>query len=338
MRDDWFADADVLGVARSVEPPGVLPYIARRLDAGSPAGEHEAELEVEALHVDATSFRVIRERSDGDEQRMAALILDVVRERGKLQNPWTGSGGILAGRVTRVGERFWQPQLLGELVVPLASLVAIPLRLDEVGSVSSPHVPARGRAIVTGRMSCAVVPDDLPLAVTMSALDVYPAASHARSLTRPGDHVLVLGAGNAGLLAAAAADEAGGVVTAVDVAQEALERVTAADEGARGRDRQRRGAARAGPARRSHARLHERPGLRGDGDPRHGGHRHGAVLLDRDVVPGRGARRRRDQLARAARDPERLHRGSRRVRARPAAAAAVAARGVRGVTHLRQER
>jgi L-erythro-3,5-diaminohexanoate dehydrogenase len=228
VRDAWFADAGVLGVARSVEPPGVLPYIARRLDAQSPAGEHEAELEVEALHVDATSFRVIRERCDGDEGRMAALILDVVRERGKLQNPWTGSGGILAGRVTRAGARFWQPELLGELVVPLASLVAIPLRLDEVGPVSSPHVPARGRAIVTGRMSCAVVPDDLPLAATMSALDVYPAASHARSLTRPGDHVLVLGAGNAGLLAAAAADEAGGVVTAVDVAPAALERVATA--------------------------------------------------------------------------------------------------------------
>ena len=230
----WYSDGDVLGVARSLDPPGVLPYIARRLDAETPARDHEVELDVELLHVDATSYREIRERCDGDGERMAALIADVVRERGKLQNPWTGSGGILAGRVARVGTRHWEPGLgIGELVVPLASLVAVPLRLDAVGPLAphDPHVPARGRAIVTGRMSCARVPGDLPVRATLSALDVYPAASHARALGRPGRHVLVLGAGHAGLLAAAAAHEAvgaEGLVTAVDRAPPALERIAAA--------------------------------------------------------------------------------------------------------------
>ena len=63
------------------------------------------------------------------------------------------------------------------------------------------------------------------------ALDVYPAASHARTLGRPGRHVLVLGAGRAGLLAAAAAHDAvgpAGLVTAVDLAPRALERIAAA--------------------------------------------------------------------------------------------------------------
>jgi L-erythro-3,5-diaminohexanoate dehydrogenase len=92
-------------------------------------------------------------------------------------------------------------------------------------------VPVRGRAIVTGRMPCAPVPDDLPLAVVLSALDVYPAASHARALAAPGAHVLVLGAGHAGLVAAAAAHGAAGPdghVTAMDASEPVLTRMRAA--------------------------------------------------------------------------------------------------------------
>jgi L-erythro-3,5-diaminohexanoate dehydrogenase len=66
----------------------------------------------------------------------------------------------------------------------------------------------------------------------LSALDVYPAASHARALARPGQHVLVLGAGHAGLLGAAAAHEAvggEGQVTALDASEAALARVQDAE-------------------------------------------------------------------------------------------------------------
>ena len=80
-------------------------------------------------------------------------------------------------------------------------------------------------------MACAPAPDDLPLSVVLSALDVYPAASHARALAAPGDHVLVLGAGHAGLLAAAAAHEAvgpDGHVTALDASAAALGRARTA--------------------------------------------------------------------------------------------------------------
>lgn len=237
--DAWSLDADRLGVHRSLEPPGALPHIARVLDAASPANEYEAELDVRMLAVDATSFGVLRRRNDGDPERMARAIREIVDECGKLQNPWTGSGGVLLGRVVSVGERHVNPGLevgeryvtpglaVGELVVPLASLIAIPLRLQDVGPVNpaSPHVPVRGRAIVTGSMLCATVPPDLPWPVALTALDVFPAASHARELAEPGAHVLVLGAGHAGLLAAAAARAAVGAegsVTTVDVSAAAL--------------------------------------------------------------------------------------------------------------------
>jgi L-erythro-3,5-diaminohexanoate dehydrogenase len=225
--------ADTIGIARALEPRGALPHAARVLDAETDAGEYEAALEVHTLAVDATSFQVLSERCQADPVRMASLIAEIVAERGKLQNPWTDSGGVVMGRISAVGRSYRMPELeVGETVVPLASLVAIPMRLEHVGPVdpSSTHVPARGRAIVTGGMLCARVPGDLPRGLVLSALDVYPSASYVRALASDDTHVLVLGAGHAGLLAVAASRDAGAVVTAVDLYDGALRRVTALDE------------------------------------------------------------------------------------------------------------
>jgi L-erythro-3,5-diaminohexanoate dehydrogenase len=229
------AEARRLGIHRSVTPAGALPHIADVLDPSEPANEYEVVLDVERLAVDATSFRAIRERSDGDPERMADTIAAIVSEHGKLQNPWTGSGGVLLGRVRSAGPSAATPGLgTGEAVVPLASLIAVPLALDDVGPVDPaiPHVPVRGRAIVTGAMFCGRLPDDLPTAVALTAFDVYPAASHTRALATPGSRVLVLGAGHGGQLAIAAAREAVGpeaTVVAVDVSSDALAHARAID-------------------------------------------------------------------------------------------------------------
>ncbi len=235
LLDPWRVESAQLGIERSLEPRGALPHIARVLDSATDATDHELAVEVEMLAVDATSFRVMRERAEGDPDRIGTLIATIVAEHGKLQNPWTGSGGVLMGRVSAVGTRRVAPvPTLAELIVPLASLIAIPLSLQSVGPVDpdSPHVPVRGRAIVTGSMLYASVPEDLPPSVTLTALDVYPVASHVRELAGAGSHVLVLGSGHAGLLAVAAAREAVGAtgqVTVVDVAPTALERARTID-------------------------------------------------------------------------------------------------------------
>jgi L-erythro-3,5-diaminohexanoate dehydrogenase len=231
------ADVAVLGAWRSLRPLGTLPHLAERLDATTPANEYEAEVAVEFLNVDAASFGQLRESCSGDPEEISSAVSRIVREHGKMQNPATGSGGVLVGRLTVVGSSFWQPGLeVGQRVVPLASLIATPLRLEAVGPVdpSEPQVPVQGRAIVTGRMSVAVVPDDLPLEAVLTALDVYPAASHTKALARHGAHVLVIGCGHAGLAALAAAREQlgpEGLVTAVDASAAALANASRIDPG-----------------------------------------------------------------------------------------------------------
>jgi L-erythro-3,5-diaminohexanoate dehydrogenase len=217
-----------LGADRVIAPAGALPQPAERLDASGPVRPYEFEVDIERLCLDSTSFRNIRERSDGDPARMADRILEVVAQRGKMHNPETDSGGVALGTVSAVGERYAEPPRPGQRIVTLASLTLTPLRLTEVVRLdpADPQVEVRGTAYVCDRSAWGPVPEDLPLATVLAVYDVYGAGSLTNELVEEGDTVCVLGAGHAGKLALAAARDGGAAtVVAVDVAREAIELV-----------------------------------------------------------------------------------------------------------------
>lgn len=214
---------DGLGADRVLEPRGTLPQRAERLEASGPVRPFELELAVERLCLDSTSHRNIRERCQGDPDRMADRILEIVGARGKMHNPETESGGILLGTVTAAGERFGLPPPVGQRVATLASLTLTPLRLDSVTvDPDSAQVEVAGTAFVFERAGCAPVPDDLPLATAVDLFDVCAAASQVDELVFEGADVCVLGAGHAGKLALATAGERAASLTVVDVDRAAL--------------------------------------------------------------------------------------------------------------------
>ena len=220
-----------LGADRVLAPPGSLPQPAERLDAAGPVRPYELELAVERLCLDSTSFRNLRERSDGDPGRMAQRIAEIVESRGKMHNPETDSGGVALGTVTAVGERYADPPALGQRVVTLASLTLTPLRLEAVTRLDpdDPQVEVTGTAYLCDRSGWGPIPDDLPLKTAIEIYDVCAAASQTRALVPADGTVCVLGAGHAGKLAMAAARDGmdGGIVVAVDIEVDAVERVAA---------------------------------------------------------------------------------------------------------------
>src|SRR3954454_14716974 len=127
-----------LGADRVLAPAHALPQPAERLDASGPVRPFEFAVAVERLCLDSTSLRNIRERSDGDPDRMAARVLEIVAARGKMHNPETGSGGVLLGPVSAVAERFAAPPAVGNRIVTLASLTMTALRLERVDRLD-PH-------------------------------------------------------------------------------------------------------------------------------------------------------------------------------------------------------
>jgi L-erythro-3,5-diaminohexanoate dehydrogenase len=203
-----------LGVHRVLEPAGVLPQAGRRLDADPAIGPDEVRISVQRLNLDAASFRQLSEACAGDGAAVRAAVLDIVRARGKMQNPVTGSGGMLIGVVDAVGPESPLGLAAGQRVATLVSLTLTPLCLtDDLAGWDgrSEQVPCAGTAILFARSIAAVLPDDLPDAVSLALLDVCGApAATARVVERArARSVVVLGAaGKSGCLSLAAARDA----------------------------------------------------------------------------------------------------------------------------------
>jgi L-erythro-3,5-diaminohexanoate dehydrogenase len=216
------------GVHRVLEPTGerlTLPQAAQRLDASPEIGPDEVRIDVEVLNLDAASYRQLagaHTREDGtiDGEALRRTVLDIVATRGKMQNPVTGSGGMLIGTVAEVGPESTLGLAPGDRVATLVSLSLTPLRItdglerwDGLGE----RVPARGHAILFGRSIAARLPEDLDPELALMVMDVCGApalvarvvAEH-RDRTGAAPSVLVLGgAGKSGSLALAAAAEEG---------------------------------------------------------------------------------------------------------------------------------
>jgi L-erythro-3,5-diaminohexanoate dehydrogenase len=140
-----------------------------------------------------------------------------------MQNPVTGSGGMLIGTVEAVGPDSPLGLTPGQRVATLVSLSLTPLRLDdglERWDGHSEQVPADGTAVLFARSIVAVLPDDLDPALAMMVMDVCGApaltervvADYVARGTSPTVAVLG-GAGKSGSLSLAAAHHAGAGLT-----------------------------------------------------------------------------------------------------------------------------
>jgi L-erythro-3,5-diaminohexanoate dehydrogenase len=222
---------DPLGLRRVVAPRGVLPQRADVLDPSLPPGEDELLIDVESLNIDAASFRQIEKAEGHDVAKIAAHIQQIVTRRGKMHNPVTGSGGMLIGKVARVGPAHPAASALrpGDRIATLVSLSLTPLRIDAILAVHPKidRVDIRGQAVLFASGIYARLPTDLPETLALAALDVCGAPALVARHVKPGMTVLVLGAGKSGALCAAQARKslAGtGRVLALDISEAAIAR------------------------------------------------------------------------------------------------------------------
>jgi L-erythro-3,5-diaminohexanoate dehydrogenase len=234
------SEASDAGLSRVLEPAGVLPQAAWRLDARPEIGDDEVLIRVERLNLDAASFRQLAGKHGGDGDAVRAEVLEIVRTRGKMHNPVTGSGGMLIGTVEGAGPRSPLGLKPGDRVATLVSLTLTPLEITD-GLADwdgrSEQVPARGTAILFARSVVGVLPDDLAPELALAVYDVCGAPALTdrvvRGYGRAGVSVAVLGgAGKSGSLALAAARLAGartaGIVVS-DAERESLRRAGVAD-------------------------------------------------------------------------------------------------------------
>ncbi|WP_350343577.1 L-erythro-3,5-diaminohexanoate dehydrogenase [Proteinivorax tanatarense] len=220
------------GTHRVIEPKGVLPQPAWKIDNTPNIYENEILINVDTLNIDSASFTQIQEQSQKEGKEISQIILDTVAERGKQHNPVTGSGGMLIGKVAKVGQQLKNIDLKkGDKVATLVSLSLTPLYIEKVNGIrnETDQVDVEGKAVLFESGIYAKLPDDIDDNLALAVLDVAGAPAQTQRLVKDGDTVIVIGAGGkSGLLCLYEAKKKvgpNGKVIAVEYSQEGIDRI-----------------------------------------------------------------------------------------------------------------
>jgi L-erythro-3,5-diaminohexanoate dehydrogenase len=192
------------GTHRVIEPKGVLPQAALKIDGNPICNPTECLIEVDVLNIDSASFHQIKNACQHDEELMKSMILSIVQKQGKMQNPVTKSGGMLIGTVKEISEGFNHPDLkVGMKIATLVSLSLTPLHIEKIISINlaNEQVKIKGQAILFDSGIYSIIPNDLDEKLVLAALDVCGAPAQVEKLVKPGQTVFIIGAaGKSGLL------------------------------------------------------------------------------------------------------------------------------------------
>ena len=198
------------GVHRVLEPVGVLPQPANKIDNNmDEIYDNEILIDVQTLNIDSASFTDIHnyaKQQAGEGATEAQILAEVKKEifynvelQGKHRNRRTGSGGMLLGKVEKIGDALKGKIDLqeGDRIATLVSLSLTPLRIDEIVEIRPDvdQVDIKGKAILFESGIYAKIPADLPEKLALSALDVAGAPAQTAKLCQYGQNVVILGAG-----------------------------------------------------------------------------------------------------------------------------------------------
>lgn len=194
------------GTHRVIEPKGVLTQAAYKIDNGTDVKySNEIIVDVSSLNIDSASFTQIERECGGDIEKIGKRIMEIVDERGKMQNPVTGSGGMFIGTVSYIGDDLIDKcgLKIGDKIASLVSLSLTPLKINKIKKIypEIDRVEVEAKAVLFESGIYAVLPSDMPETLALAALDVAGAPAQAARLVKSGDSVMVLGAaGKSGIL------------------------------------------------------------------------------------------------------------------------------------------
>lgn len=139
------------GANRVIEPKGVTPVMAWKLDNDRKVRAGEIRVSLETVHIEWDNFNQICSYCSNNEDRIKARIMQIVQQRGKLHNPYTGSGGLFMGTIEEIGAGTDTGRLrVGDRVYSLSSLTGVVMHLDEIKSIDYHY----GQIECTGYVIC----------------------------------------------------------------------------------------------------------------------------------------------------------------------------------------
>lgn len=140
------------GLSRVISPKGVLPVAAWELDNSPTIGEGEALLHIDKIQMEKESFGQICSSCGYDVVKIKSRIIDIINKRGKLQNPYTKTGGVFVGKMINMGKNYLNSEgfQIGESVCCVCSTCGIPMKIGSIDSIDFTYgqINCTGYAIV----------------------------------------------------------------------------------------------------------------------------------------------------------------------------------------------
>ncbi|HOL63111.1 MAG: zinc-binding dehydrogenase [Elusimicrobiales bacterium] len=205
------------GTHRVMEPKNVLPQPALKIDNNMDyMWDNEIMVNVMTLNIDSASFTQIKEEQKGNEENIKRRILEIVNQKGKMQNPVTGSGGMFIGKVFKIGSKLKGKIDLkeGDKIASLVSLSLTPLKINKILGIKkgTEQVNVEAKAVLFESGIYAKIPKDIPEKLALAVLDVAGAPAQTDRLVKPGDTVVIIGGGGkSGILCSYSARNRAGV-------------------------------------------------------------------------------------------------------------------------------
>jgi L-erythro-3,5-diaminohexanoate dehydrogenase len=187
-----------------LEPIGSLPQAALKINNTEEIWENEILLDVDVLNITSSAFNRIKSEANGDVQRIKDIIIDIVEKQGKFQDLVTKSGGMLIGRVRKIGSGFENKidLKIGDKIATLVSLSLTPLKIKTIKKVNiyKDQIYVEGHAVLFESGIYTKLPADLPEALSLALMDVAGAPGRVAKTAVLGQTVIVIGGGKAGIL------------------------------------------------------------------------------------------------------------------------------------------
>lgn len=173
----------------------VLPIMAWKLNTEPKIKRDEMLVSVEKIHLERNSLRQIIYSVGNDEQKIKQQIMSIISERGKLHNPFTGTGGTLYGRIKEIGKDFNQKAEIGDKVLITTSATMIPLFLKEIKSIDLIYgsMEVEGHCILFNKYNYLTDFDEKNIETMLLGFEESPALYYAYDISRKMENILISG-------------------------------------------------------------------------------------------------------------------------------------------------
>ena len=162
------------GIDRVIEPIGAIPSAAWKIDNSRELSPGEIRVSLDMIKIEDSNFAQLVSVANYVDSKMKRRIMDIVNIRGKLQNPYTESGGILCGKIEEIhpdtkDNGFFE----GDEIVALTSASGFPVYIEEINDIDYNYgvIHCKGYAVLFEAAKFVKKPENVNLKTLLCALD-----------------------------------------------------------------------------------------------------------------------------------------------------------------------